>query len=87
MILRQAAELQQGGRVAHPLAAEVDARKPTQRHAVEQRAFASHIGQVETVLHEVHLLQPQHGQSQKRRNKARELSRLGAKTEAEADPF
>ncbi len=55
--LQQATKLQQRGRVRHPLAAQVDADKATQRRAVQQRLLARRIGQIEPVLHEVH---PQH---------------------------
>ena len=61
VLLQQMTELEQGGRIRHRFASQVDAGKAPQAGAVVERFLAGQIGQVEPVLQKVdaqHALQP-----------------------------
>ncbi|CAM2157632.1 hypothetical protein PT2222_420044 [Paraburkholderia tropica] len=64
VLLKQAPEFEQRCRIRYGFAAQINAHKATQAGAVIQSLFASEVGQIEPVLHEVN---PQHALQTNRR--------------------
>lgn len=64
VLLKQAPEFEQRCRIRHGFTAQINAHKATQAGAVIQSLFASEVGQIESVLHEVN---PQHALQTSRR--------------------